>query len=473
MKPTYAELETALAKTKEKLACAEEKIDQQASLLREALGKITELEERLKLNSKNSSKPPSSDKKGNTSGKNKKKRPPRKGHSRSPFSADRVDHQVKCTRDCCAHCGSEAIDLLKLIPDVLQQVELPEARAIVTEYLLLKYNCHSCGRQSKADLPSGIPNSAFGPKLMGLYATLTGVFHLAKREAIQLVKDLYEVEIGLGSSSNIEERVANALDPVCDRIQRVVMSGKFCRHFDETGWRNGGKRRYAWVASCDVAAYYRIDPSRSREAFRKLINSTPEKLERVVTDRYSAYITIGKLHQYCLAHLIRDFQRFADKQGADAPIGEALAKEFAKACKIHGEYRESKITKTQRNQRLGHLKRRVESWLYDGLANGSDKLFGVSQNLLDNFDKLWTFTKVEGMEPTNNLAERDLRKLVIWRKKSYGTRSARGEKFVEKITSVAETLKRHKRNILTFIQEAITCFYRNELPPQICPTLSL
>lgn len=52
-----------------------------------------------------------------------------------------------------------------------------------------------------------------------------------------------------------------------------------------------------------------------------------------------------------------------------------------------------------------------------GLANGSDKLSGLCDRLLKDFNKLWTFTKIDGMEPTNNLAERDLRKLVIWRKK--------------------------------------------------------
>ena len=123
--------------------------------------------------------------------------------------------------------------------------------------------------------------------------------------------------------------------------------------------------------------------------------------------------------------------------------------------------------------RLGHLKRRVEYWLEDGHAKGSDKLSGMCATLLDNFDKLWTFTKVDGMEPTNNLAERDLRKVVIWRKKSHGTRSRRGEVFVERITSVAETLKRHGKNILHYIEQAVRSFYANKASPEICVGVGL
>jgi len=459
MKPSYEELE--------------EKVDMLSRLLKEALEKITKLEEQLKLNSKNSSKPPSSDQKGNSPDKPKKQRPPKKGESRAPFSAERVDSRVECERTSCAHCGADALELLTGLAEILQQVELPAVRALVTEYILHKYNCATCGKLSTAELPEGVANTVFGPSVMALFATLTGVFHLAKREAIQLIQELYGIDISLGSASNIEERISNALDPVCIRIHRVIMEGPFSKHFDETSWRNSGKRRYVWVASCEKAAYYRIDPSRSRAAFEKLTGVATEDLSKVVTDRYGVYSKIIHFHQYCLAHLIRDFKRFEEGKDPDKPIGKALAKELAKACKTHGEYREGNITKKQRNMRLGHSKRRVQFWLDDGYANGGDKLSSLCDRLLINFEKLWTFTTIDGMEPTNNLAERDLRKLVIWRKKSFGTRSSRGEKFVARITTVSETVKRHGLSILRYLEEVIRAVNRGGTPPLICASLGL
>ena len=378
---------------------------------------------------------------------------------------------MACRLKCCTHCGGKNLELLDGLFEVLQQVELPEVRAIVTEYILHKYKCLSCGRQSKANLPTGVSNTVFGPSVMALFSTLTGLFHLAKREAIQLIKELYDVDISLGSSSNIEECVANALSPICDRIHQFILAGSVCKHCDETGWRSDGKRRYIWVISCEKAAYYQVDPSRSREAFERVVGKPVEQLDRVVTDRYGVYGAIHRFHQYCLAHLIRDFSRYEERKGFDGPIGQALAKSFAKACNTHGEFRDGIITKKQRNIRLGQDKRQVSSWLDDGIANGSDKLSSLCENLSNSFDKLWTFTKVDGMEPTNNLAERDLRKLVIWRRKSYGTRSNRGELFVARITTIAETLKRHGVSVLRYLEKVLRFTSRGVDLPQISPSL--
>jgi transposase len=464
MKPTYEQLEAELAETKGRLAKATE-------LLQLALEEIADLKEKLKLNSKNSSKPPSTDQKSNTANKDRKIRKSRKGISRTAYPPERVDKSIDCTLENCPHCGSQSIESTET-PEALQQAELPDVCAIITEYLLHKYRCNGCGKRSVADLPSGVPDSAFGPRLMGLFATLTGVLHVAKREAIQLIKDLYNIDIGLGSAPNIEERVAKALDPVYRRIHNLVVEGAFSKHFDETTWRNSGKRHYAWVASCSMAAFFKLHTNRSRDAFEDLVGKKATGFE-AVTDRYPVYAKIGKFHQYCLAHIIRDFRRYAERDGPDGKIGEALAHEFARVCGTHRDYREGEISLKQRNVRIGYRKRQVEFWLNEGFANGSDKLSGLCENLLDDFHKLWTFTRIQGMEPTNNLAERDLRKLVIWRKKSFGTRSDRGQRFVERITSVAETVKRHGQNVLRFIQDTVANFVSGKPAPYICENLGI
>lgn len=458
MKPTYEELEAKLHRTEELLAKALEEI----SRLNE---KIAKLEDRINRNSKNSSKPPSTDQKANTANTDKSPRKSRTGKARAPFPPDKVDKHMVCTRENCPHCGSSKIQLNGQPSEILQQAELPEIKAIITEYQLQKYRCKDCGKNSTASLPPGIPDSAFGPKLMGLLVTLTGVLHLAKREAIQLIKELYGVDPGVGSVPNIEERVSIALDPIYDRIHKFVVGHKFCTHFDETGWRDRGKRHFVWLATCRHAAVYSVDPRRSKAAFQRLIGR--ETWEGpAVTDRYAVYNDI-KNHQFCLAHLIREFKAYGEREGSDKAIGISLEKQLRQSCRIHREYREGKIPLAQRNRRLGVRKRQVQYWLEDGLANGSDALAKICGALLDGFEKLWTFTKIPGMEPTNNMAERDLRKIVIWRKKSYGTRSDRGKKFVERITTVAQTVRKQSGNVLHFIQKAVECFYSRSLPPLI------
>ncbi|MBA3957035.1 MAG: transposase [Parachlamydiaceae bacterium] len=303
MKPTYEELEA-------KLLAAEAKLTETLNLLKHALERIAILEERLNKNSKNSSKPPSSDQKKNSSNQSMNPKQKRSGFKRALLPTEQVDHFHTCTLQGCPSCGStEIIDQKQ--PLILQQAELPEVRAVITQFNCVKYACNACGEESFADLPSGIPNSAFGPRLMGLIATLTGVFHLAKRDAIQLIQDLYGVKVAEGSVINIEERVAIALNEPYKRIHQYVMISVLPKHFDETSWRNKGKTNWVWVASTSLATCFRIDASRSKEAFQRFASCLG--FAPVVTDRYSAYANLKQPHQYCLAHLIRDFRRYADR----------------------------------------------------------------------------------------------------------------------------------------------------------------
>lgn len=457
MKPTYEELELQLKRTEETLAKTQ-------NLLKLALERIAILEEKLNKNSRNSSKPPSTDRKPNTQNNIDKTRKSRAGINRALYPSDRVDHFVSCNLESCPHCGSKDISNNEK-PMSLQQVELPEVKSIVTQFDCNKYTCRSCGEHSIAELPVGVPNSAFGPRLMALIASLTGIFHLSKREAMRLVKDLYDIDICEGSIINIEERVGLSLKEVHERIHHVVTKSVLCKHFDETSWRNSGKSQYIWVASNSQAVCFKIDQSRSRDAFHRVfgvISKGPK-----VTDRYPVYDEFEKDHQYCLSHLIRDFRKYAEREGLDGEIGEAIVKRLSQACKIQSELRREIISIKCRNQKLSYCRKRVELDLIDGLASGSNELARFCENVLNDFDKLWTFTKFHDVDPTNNLAERDLRKLVLWRKKSYGTRSERGQKFVERISSVGETLNRAGHNILTFISNAVSSFYKGLEAPYI------
>lgn len=458
MKPTYEDLE----KICQGYECTTAKLQ---NLLKLALDRIAELEERINKNSKNSSKPPSSDKKPNNDNQKNKERKSRGGINREMIPPEKVDLFVDCTVTNCPDCGSD--QLSKDGSENLQQVELPEVKAVVTQFNRLRYTCACCGNRSTANLPSGIPNSAFGTRLMALIATLTGAFHLSKRDAMSLLKDLYGIDICEGSIINVEERVANAIAEVYYRIHQIVTQGVVCKHFDETSWRNQGKNGYVWVASTSQAVCFKIDSYRSKEVFLKFVGALSPS--PVVTDRYAVYNNVSEDHQYCLAHLIRDFRKYGERKGIDGEIGQDIEKELQKACRNHRKYREGEMSLKSRNHRLRYSRKRLEGYLIDGLASGSDDFGNFCENILDRFDKLWTFTKFNNVEPTNNLAERDLRKIVLWRKNSYGTRSDRGQRFVERVSTVCGTLKRTGQNIFEFLKEATSAFYAKMEAPFIRP----
>ena len=284
---------------------------------------------------------------------------------------------------------------------------------------------------------------------------------------IELVKNLYAIEICEGSIINVEERVGCALDGVFQRIHQAVTKGLSCKHFDETSWRNSGKNGYVWVASTTQAVCFKIDAHRSKEAFLNFVGIlTPSP---VVTDRYAVYNDVSENHQYCLAHLIRDFRKYGERKNDDGELGLAVEKELRAACKIHRQFKNNEISRKSRDHRLRYSRKRLENYLIDCLASGTEELAKFSEKILDKFESLWKFAKFSDVDPTNNLAERDLRKIVLWRKKSYGTRSNRGQRYVERISSVCGTLKRTRQNIFDFLKKAVSAFYSGFEAPHISP----
>ena len=139
-------------------------------------------------------------------------------------------------------------------------------------------------------------------------------------------------------------------------------------------------------------------------------------------------------------------------------------------CKTERAYKQGEISKRTRSARFRHQKKRLDELLIDGLAHGTDELADLCDRLWEEMDKLWAFSQYTDVDPTNNLAERDLRRLVLWRKKSYGTRSQRGQYFVERISSLAETVRKAGNNILGFITKAVSAFFSGEGAPFVYPS---
>ena len=175
-----------------------------------------------------------------------------------------------------------------------------------------------------------------------------------------------------------------------------------------------------------------------------------------VSDRYPAYAY--KRHQYCLAHIRRDLEKFGQRGGVDGEISRKALfelREIFAACHLS--------CRKMMQRWVGYRKKRLKDHLYDALANGSDSFSGFASRLLDGFHKLFLFTRYEGVESTNNAAERTLRHIVLWRKTSYGTQSDSGSRFMERSVSVWQTLKKQGRQIFPFFVQA----YRSTFDPSV------
>jgi transposase len=179
----------------------------------------------------------------------------------------------------------------------------------------------------------------------------------------------------------------------------------------------------------------------------------------VTTDRYSGYQWLPqRRRQICWAQLKRDFQASAERTGEAGKIGTQLLAQVKALFKQWHQYRASDL-RPQLVRRLTPLKTKIKKLLQAGSQLGHTKTRHTCQHILKVWEALWTFVRVEGVEPTNNNAERPLRRAVLRRRKSFGTQSATGSTFVARILTTITTLRQQKHNVLAYLAQACNAFY--------------
>lgn len=438
------------------------------AIIRLLLAKLHELEARLNQNSSNSSKPPSSDPPSVKpapprlpSGKKKGGQPGHARHTRPELPPDTV---VELRADTCGHCRTP-LDGQDPEPLVHQVIELPPVRPLVTEYRRYRWRCPHCGHLACPPLPADAVGG-YGPRVRAVCALLSGAYRIGKRGVAQLMRDLFGVPIGPAAVCKLQHQTTHALEPVVRNVHTHV-AGKPA-NVDETGWREGKKRGWLWTAVTDTLSVFVVRLSRGRAVLAELIAGEPGVL---TTDRYSAYNHLPEeRRQVCWAHLRRDFQAMIDRTNAGSELGEELLAHANILLSHWKRVRDGTLTRRGfRRRYLGWVRREVQSLLSSGSACRCAKTAAVCRELLAIEPSLYTFAWEPGVEPTNNAAERVLRHAVCWRKTSYGTDSAKGSRFVERILTVVASCRQQGRDVLAFLTDAIQADRTATQPPSLIP----
>jgi transposase len=428
-------------------------------LLTSALQKATAI---LKQNSKNSSKPPSSDQKKNPEKTlpSRKKGPPfgHLAHHRKNVPEDAVDHTQVCTRERCQRCGSHNIVQLGE-GRVHQQVELVDMKRKVTNYHLTRYRCLDCKKRGEALLPEGISHSSFGPQLKATMAMLVGRYHLSHRETTDLLAMLCGVRASVGMISKIEKQSNEVLATTYESmLQEFQANTSSAMYSDETGWCYQHRKIWLWIASDKTTTVYAFNQSRSRAAFEKLSAITADRC--LVSDRYSAYTKHEGPHQYCLSHIKREFQALAERSDFIGWCGKHLVTRLKVIFTLEREHKSGKLATASWKRRSQYQFRRIQDFLSDAywMARGRSPLEGKLSGLCRDSPLFSTYL-YEDCEPTNNLAERALRRFVIWRKKCFGSQSAGGLNFACYMMSAWMTFRQRGRD---FFQSLVVGFRHRE-----------
>lgn len=436
------------------------------------VARVEELERKLGMNSSNSSKPPSTDppQSKNKSRKKKSKRkrggqPGHEGHHRELLpleEVDKVNHVKPCA---CGRCGGSRLREIDLAPRCHQVWNLPEIKPIVEAWLLYTAECKDCGAMTTAELPQGVPPGAFGPRLLATISVLSGVYRLSKRCVEGLLSDLFHLPISLGSVPACEAAVSQVLEEPVEEAREYVQSASVL-NADETGWRECNKKAWLWVASTCMVTVFMIHLKRGQEAAKKLLGKFAGVL---VSDRWSAYNIYTGLRQFCWAHLIRDFTAFSELGGKAGRIGSQLVVKAEKMFHWWHRVRDGTMNRKTFQRYMIQLRIDVEDLLIEGEICGRAKMSRSCKRILKRAECLWTFVDVEGVEPTNNIAERMVRHGVMWRKGSFGTQSEQGSRFVERIMTAAATCKQQDRNIVEYLNDACVAYLHGQPAPSLLP----
>ena len=440
--------------------------------------KVRELTARLNADSTNSSQPPSTDKpwkerrSRKPTGRRPGGQPGHKGTTRKPFPPEQVKRRFPIVPERCGKCHR------RLRPQDAtgevrrhQIVEIPPVLAEVFEYVLHQSCCPGCGEVTTADLPEGVPAGCVGPRFQAILALLTGRCRISRREAREIAIALFgeKATVSVGTVAAMERRTARALKPSYDEALDAIQNAEFV-HCDETSWRQSNKFAWLWAAVTPKLKVFRIDRRRNREAFRKLLFAFVGIL---ITDRYSVYRIHGVLmRQLCWAHLKRNFRALAERGGKGRSLGTSGLKIVKAVFEEWYRFRRGEITRHGLRCRIAPIRKRLDRLLTRHINSPVPKARKIAKDLREYGAALWTFARVEGVEPTNNAAERSLRKAVLWRKGSFGSASKAGSRFAERMLTVSESLRAQGRSILAFLEATIRAGLNSGQRPSLCPPMA-
>jgi transposase len=430
---------------------------------------VRDLEARLGQNASNSSLPPSANPPAapkpvvkKPTGRKSGGQPGHEPHLRQRLAPERVTKVVRFVPKECRGCQADLPTQPgpnDPEPSWHQVVELPPLLAQVTEYQGHSRTCPDCGTLTHAAIPAELRRHVVGSRLAAFLAYLRGAHQVSQRGLEEIVQTALDVPLSLGTIVHLERQMSEALAPAHAEALEAVRQAPI-KHVDETGWKRAGG--WLWLAATTTVAAFVIHARRSAAGLRALLGETLGGI--LCTDRWSVYDRLPlEQRQICWAHLKRDFQKCVDRGGAATTIGRAGLRIVKEVFACWHRHRDGPPDREALLAEIAPLARRLDRVLTAGQRCADTKAATFCANLLALWPALWLFTLEEGVEPTNNHAERMLRRGVLWRKRSFGSQSEDGCRFVERMLTVVQTLRLQDRSVLTYLHEAISA-YRTARP---------
>jgi transposase len=389
-------------------------------------------------------------------------------HLKKLVPPERINKTVSFIPTACDHCQTPLP--AEVGPDdpppVRHQVaELPELTARITEYQGHARTCPGCGEVTRATIPEDIRAHSVGPRLTAVLSYFAGCHGMSKRGVEETSEAVFDAPVALGTVANLEQEMSAALVPAHQEAVDAVQKAPV-KHLDETGWKQAGKKRWLWVAATATVVVFLIHALRNATALKKLIGATLSGI--LCSDRWRAYDYVPVLQrQACWAHLKRNWEKMVERGGKALEIGQACLSVHQRVFTLWHLFRGGGCSRADMDDKMVSLMFELLEVLRHGIRCRDQKTKRFCSRLHSIFPALWTFVAVEGVEPTNNHAERVQRRAVLWRRRSFGCHSADGCRFVERILTVVQTLRLQQCSVVQFLYEAIAAHRSGRKTPKL------
>jgi transposase len=443
----------------------------QADQIARLTARVAALEAQLGKNSTNSSKPPSTThphaKPPRSPSKSRRSpggQPGHPKHQRDLVPTEQCQAIVPCLPTACRRCG-EPLSGTDAEPLRHQVWDLPEIRPVITEYQQHRLVC-SCGCSTCGPLPHGVPTGQAGPRLIAFAGLLMACFRQSKRRAAQFLSMILHQPASAAWMVVLQNHAAHAVQPAYDELAQQLPTQPVLR-IDESPTKQGQAKAWVWTFVAAAFTFFACRTSRAAEVPLQLLGQGYAGV--INCDRARMYWAFGRL-QWCWAHLKRDFQALVDSPcTVRKRLGHDLLRQTKELFALWQKVRDGTLSHRSFRRQMEPIRARVEDYLLRGYFDA--RVNGFCKELWQHRQRLWTFVEVEGVEPTNNGAEQALRHAVIWRKLSFGTQSAGGSRFVERLLTVIETCRRQQRDVFQWLVEAVQADLNGQSAPSLLPAL--
>ena len=444
--------------------------DRDAEIVR-LRARIADLETQLGQNSNNSHKPPSTDPPGTRptkpeTGRKRGGQPGHKGHRRELLPPEKVTRRTVLKPSTCKCCGGRRLGTVSAEPRVHQVLEVPEIAPDVHEIRMHSAECLDCGTTTWAELPANVPAHMFGPRLLALIGYMLAA-RTSRRQLREMLAEVFGIPVSLGALSEAEARTSDAIAAASDEAAAHVRAHPI-KNVDASTWRIEGAYAALWTIATRFVVAFFVTPDAKAPGIRALLGQLHGIM---ISDRGSQLgFWAMERRQVCWAHLIRKFVAFSERNDKGAQLGESLLLVTHAMLSEWHRVRDGTLPRARFEKIAGNAQLMIERLLECGVALKIRGLSGACADMLAHKDAFTTFARHQGVEPTNNHAERALRPFVLWRKTSYGSQSERGCLFAGRIMTVAHSLRLQKRSIFRFLVEACQARSTGGSGPSLLPT---